>query len=541
MFLRYLVAILLLFGTHLFLPSCGFAEHLSFDKEVERLLRSPPEFGPISKGLDYWVQVFPNRHLAWLALEAMDEKYEVLNVQDFKMVTSQDSNLKLHRAYHLFDESNPQIFSILTEYVAHYVFRVDPNAEDKLNELRSLSAEKLRLLKRRLLYEIIRDVQRRDERSYLTVESIKDEMRRVLREFPGNSDDHIVRYLEALFLDPSRNQRIHDAEEDVQFEFRFLEEKNSPVVLPVQKAKMIFQMLSTYFVADFSRPYFFYSKLVPWIKTEYGYLYPISVASHQIRAEKFDGLADLRFYISDRDTIMSQVFEQELPIQLVRAGRSLINARQNISGALESLQWFLNEKGKQLSAKSGDRLLRVLNLLLEEGRQKGVLPHNYTVRNTRPSPLLPRNFLMGALSITLEDGQVIKNEGVLGMYGLNRINYGIRRLSFHDRVTLVVEQKSIVNNGSSEDWYSVKLKMPGLFGLEFTQEFNYSDNPLLDLFNKQEENRYISWGEDVVGFDPESVGTRIYGRHVMLSAIGCRLNAHGKRYFQDLGFGPDGS
>lgn len=372
--------------------------------EITNLLESKAYYKPNNTVLDSRSRLFSNKVLALLYLSAVQEQYSRFANVFGKLEENRELRL-LHDAHHIFDEEKEIAFEAI-EYVRLYYdiipknFQAEDEALDRIKNFVDL--EKAR---QTLFDQVIVSLKQGGAINANAVqEEIKNKTSDIMKRLSQDSDAKRVEFLTSLVKHYSFNDDMAVVVEKMRFQVQLAHELTDANVQRVEKSLMYFYMLGDYFKDVYDSPVVLWPKWIP------------------VRREnrEFTGFLKLRFYMSKTKDFLDNVYNEQIPLRLVRSMRSLVENKQwdYLAWAISNMNKFYQSQSRWMNNESRGRFeqsMRLAEKLVREqggvGKYKSYVP----------------NFIAGQMRIKLQDGREFNQQNLFQIYGLQIENPDLDR------------------------------------------------------------------------------------------------------------------
>lgn len=436
--LVFLTGLEFVFGAQLYGYSASPVN--SLENEIFEVLQEATQaFHPDKNSLDTRTKDFESQTLAFLYISAVREQMKALGVNIHSETISYAQKLKHHNAWHIFNNKEHELFAIKKWIRALLVLYPDPNLslENEISKIESFG--QLEALRSQLLRQMLSDGSEESKKV------LAEKMKETIQNLPGNSQNERFKYLKAVAERPEYNSDIKSLYEAMLYNVRF-----SEVVFKETESKsyadatMFFRMLDSYFSKlNADRKFILWTKFLP----KYQYLSPLPQQ------------AFLRFYISEKDIFVNQVFENEIPIQIISSYRGLFKHKNGIQNAdvvraLNSILSFLEKHKNLLTEKARQRIIQSYGLVQAWSKQQTNVPSNdLTFEKFAP--------ISGDLKLKVDNGPTLLTDTVFAAHDVDSADLGISYFKFDGddfHVRIEKDAQHGLNISARQDWGLLWMK-----------------------------------------------------------------------------------
>ncbi len=388
---------------------------VSLENEIEEiLLLASSAFRPDHNFLDARTKDFESEALAFLYLSAIKEQMRVMGLNIHAKVEGYSQKLRLNNAWHIFNNKEHELIAIKQWMRAMLVIFPDPNLFVKTEIEKIESFEQIEILRSQLLKQMLGSIAQTDDKTQITQMLVK-KIKETIQNLPGNAQGVRLKYLKSLATRPEYNEDIRDLYENILYNVRL-----SDVVFKETETKsyhdalMFFRMLDSYFEnfkAD--QNYVLWTKFLP-------------IYEYKGLPQK----AFLRFYITEKNVFINQVFENEIPIQIISSYRALLRRKGGIDKndflkAFSAILKFLNGSNFAFTDKSRQRITQSLSVIQSWAKQQvGVDEFEGEFAFEKFEPI------SGSLKLEVDHGPTLLADTVFAAHDVMSTQIGISYFKF---------------------------------------------------------------------------------------------------------------
>lgn len=450
-------------------------------EDAEDLFGEKIPYDPAQDGMDRRVRSLPSRELAELYIRALQERYSVTNLTVVADTRTYVEGYPLDDSRHIFDESTRVARKEQTFYQVFFNLIPDLSHDQKMAIKKMQTFDSVESLRHQVAMTLI-DALKQGEAAHgeipanhqARLEDLKDQLEKVIREFPGNDDTARKAFLTGLHQHPSRNDEFARVAGEIDFQVRYSRAVAGQDPMAYGKARMFFYMLGHYFVDAFDKEYVVWPKLVR-LTDENG---------------RTDRVVELRFYVTETQTFIKNVFLDTIPVDLVRAFNAGVSKwkhqddrlKAELSWALQMTDRFIQVNQRFFDSKTRSRLQAAFAYI------EGVAVGRYGVRaNWRAHPIPASNAFVpsfkSALTVRFQNGERVEGADILRLRSMNKaqgvaIPLTVLRLRHEFR-----GQHAYVRIDPERNHMTTKISGT----LDITEERTFVDNPYIPYgFRSQE-------------------------------------------------------